>query len=71
MKDRVIACLHYKAEGHCNLGREGLFWSTCQKCNKYKAKPGSRPHPRRAKTRIQKMHEDAMKGWDRWLYEKE
>lgn len=42
-KTREIACIHYKAEGVCDLGKEGTFRRQCQKCKTYKAIPGGKP----------------------------
>lgn len=43
MKTRERQCESYICEGQCSKGREGTFYKYCQKCNKYRAKPGSRP----------------------------
>ena len=43
MKDREIACVHYKAEGNCDLGKDGTFRGHCQICPSYKKKPGAKP----------------------------
>lgn len=42
-KTREIACIHYKAEGNCNLGKEGTFYKQCQICKFYKKLPGGKP----------------------------
>ena len=42
-RDREIACAHYKAEGVCDLGKEGTFWHQCQFCKNYKKLPGGKP----------------------------
>lgn len=52
MKDREIACVHYRAERVCDLGKECEFWGHCQTCQSWKKKPGSlppRPDTRRKK----------------------
>ena len=43
MKNREIACLHYKAEGNCDLGKEGTFYAACQHCKFYHKLPGGKP----------------------------
>lgn len=43
MKNREIACLHYKAEGVCDLGKEGTFYAACQHCKNYSPLPHGRP----------------------------
>ena len=43
MKNREIACLHYKAEGNCDLGKEGTFYAACQHCKNYRKLPGGKP----------------------------
>ena len=52
MKDREIACVHYKAEGNCDLGKDGTFRGHCKICPSYKKKPGAKPA--RTDTRRQK-----------------
>ena len=42
-KTREIACAHYKAEGVCDLGKDGTFRGHCQTCPSYKKKPGAKP----------------------------
>jgi hypothetical protein len=42
-KSREIACIHYKAEGECDLGKEGTFRRQCQICKTYRAIPGGKP----------------------------
>lgn len=53
MKTREIVCIHYKAEGCCDLGKEGTFYKQCQICKTYKKLPGGRPA--RTDNRRQKM----------------
>lgn len=43
MKTREIACIHYKAEHDCDLGKEGTFYKHCQICKTYKKLPGGKP----------------------------
>ncbi len=43
MRDREIACIHYMAEGQCDLGKKGTFRGQCQICPTYKAKKGTNP----------------------------
>ena len=42
-RDREIACIHYRAEGVCDLGKEGTFRKHCQICKTYKRLPGGKP----------------------------
>ena len=42
-RDREIACIHYRAEGACDLGKEGTFRKHCQICKTYKKLPGGKP----------------------------
>lgn len=42
-KTREIACIHYKAEHDCDLGKEGTFYKQCQICRTYKKLPGGKP----------------------------
>lgn len=51
--DRVIQCIHYKAEGVCDLGKKGTFYKQCQHCKTYKKKSGSLPS--RTDNRRQKL----------------
>ena len=43
MKTREIACIHYKNEGNCDLGKECSFYGHCQNCSTYKKRPGAKP----------------------------
>ena len=43
MKERLIACIHYKCENSCDLGREGTFYHQCQTCKSYKPIKGGKP----------------------------
>ena len=52
-KEREIACVHYKAEGVCDLGKDATFRGHCQICPSYKKKPGGKPA--RTDNRRQKM----------------
>ena len=63
-KTREIACVHYKAEGNCDLGKDGTFRGHCQKCPSYKKKPGAKPA--RVDTRRQKAERIMRK--ERWDY---
>lgn len=42
-KDREIACVHYRAEGVCDLGKEGTFRKHCQICKNYSPLPHGKP----------------------------
>lgn len=42
-RDREIACIHYRAEGVCDLDKEGTFRKHCQICKNYKKLPGGKP----------------------------
>ena len=63
-KTREIACVHYKAEGSCDLGKDGTFRGHCQICPSYKKKPGAKPA--RTDTRRQKAERIMRK--ERWDY---
>ena len=52
MKDRLIACIHYKCENSCDLGREGTFYHQCQTCKSYS--PLRHGKPARIDTRRQR-----------------
>ena len=52
-KDREIQCVHYIAEKHCDLGKEGTFRKACQTCKTYSALRGGKPA--RTDNRRQKM----------------
>ena len=43
MKDREIACVHYKAENNCDLGKDATFRGHCQTCPTYSAIKHGRP----------------------------
>ena len=62
MKDREIACVHYKAEGNCDLGKDGTFRGHCQKCPSYS--PLRHGKPARIDTRRQKAERIMRK--ERW-----
>ena len=61
-KTREIACVHYKAEGSCDLGKDGTFRGHCQICPSYKKKHGAKPA--RTDTRRQKAERIMRK--ERW-----
>ena len=51
-KTREVACIHYRNEGNCALGKDGTFRKKCQTCKTYKALPGgsvARPNLKRKK----------------------
>ena len=64
MKDREIACVHYKAEGNCDLGKDGTFRGHCQICPSYS--PLRHGKPARTDTRRQKAERIMRK--ERWDY---
>lgn len=64
MKDREIACVHYKAEGSCDLGKDGTFRGHCQICPSYS--PLRHGKPARTDTRRQKAERIMRK--ERWDY---
>ena len=41
MKDREIACVHYRAERVCDLGKDCEFWGHCQTCPSHRPKKGA------------------------------
>lgn len=61
-KDREIACVHYKAEGKCSLGKEGTFRKQCQICSNYKKKPGGKP----ARTDNRRQRAERIMRKERW-----
>ena len=63
-KTREIACVHYKAEGNCDLGKDGTFRGHCQKCPSYS--PLRHGRPARTDTRRQKAERIMRK--ERWDY---
>jgi hypothetical protein len=52
-KTREVACIHYKAEGVCDLGKDGTFRKQCQICKTYS--PLRHGRPAREDTRKQRM----------------
>ena len=64
MKDREIACVHYKAEGNCDLGKDGTFRGHCQICPSYS--PLRHGRPARTDNRRQKAERIMRK--ERWDY---
>ena len=62
MKDREIACVHYKAEGSCDLGKDGTFRGHCQTCPTYS--PLRHGRPARTDNRRQKAERIMRK--ERW-----
>lgn len=64
MKDREIACVHYKAEGVCDLGKDGTFRGHCQTCPSYS--PLRHGRPARVDTRKQRAERARRK--ERWDY---
>ena len=62
MKDREIACVHYKAEGNCDLGKDGTFRGHCQTCPTYS--PLRHGRPARTDNRRQKAERIMRK--ERW-----
>ena len=63
-KTREIACVHYKAEGNCDLGKDGTFRGHCQICSSYS--PLRHGRPARTDTRRQKAERIMRK--ERWDY---
>ena len=61
-KTREIACVHYKAEGNCDLGKDGTFRGHCQICPSYS--PLRHGRPARTDTRRQKAERIMRK--ERW-----
>jgi hypothetical protein len=53
MRTREIKCIHYVAEGSCDLGHKGTFNKACQHCKQYRAAKGTAP--RRVDTRRRKL----------------
>ena len=42
-RTREIACIHYKCEHNCDLGKDACFRGLCQTCPTYKKLPGGKP----------------------------
>ena len=42
-RTRELVCIHYKANGECDLGKKAEFYGLCQTCPSYKKKPGAKP----------------------------
>ena len=63
-KTREIACVHYKAEGSCYLGKDGTFRGHCQTCPSYS--PLRHGRPARTDNRRQKAERIMRK--ERWDY---
>ena len=63
-KTREIACVHYKAEGSCDLGKDGTFRGHCQTCPSYS--PLRHGRPARTDNRRQKAERIMRK--ERWDY---
>ena len=42
-KTREIACIHYKCEHNCSLGKDATFRNLCQTCPSYTKLPGGKP----------------------------
>lgn len=42
-RTREIACIHYKAEGVCDLGKDACFRGLCQTCPVYSSLRHGRP----------------------------
>lgn len=59
---REIVCMHYKAEGVCDLDKEGTFRKHCQTCPTYS--PLRHGKPARTDNRRQKM--DRINRKERW-----
>ena len=64
MKDREIACVHYKAEGNCDLCKDCTFRGHCQICPSYS--PLRHGRPARTDNRRQKAERIMRK--ERWDY---
>lgn len=63
-KTREIACIHYKCEHNCDLGKDACFRGLCQTCPTYKKLPGGKPA--RVDNRRKKMDKIIKK--ERWYY---
>ena len=61
-KTREIACVHYKAEGNCDLAKDGTFRGHCQTCPTYS--PLRHGKPARTDNRRQKVERIMRK--ERW-----
>lgn len=67
MKDRTIPCKFYDCEYECQLGHEGTFYHSCQKCRDYV--PQKNRQPARKDLRQEKKHKRESNNWRDWGYE--
>lgn len=63
-RDREIACIHYRAEGVCDLGKEGTFRKHCQICKTY----SSLRHGRPARVDTRKQREERIRRKEKFDY---
>ncbi|MCI7205232.1 MAG: hypothetical protein MSA15_04420 [Clostridium sp.] len=63
-RERLIACVHYRAEGVCDLGKEGTFWHQCQFCKTY----SSLRHGRPARVDTRKQREERIRRKEKFDY---
>ena len=63
-KTREIACVHYKAEGSCDLGKDGTFRGHCQTCPSYSHLRHGRP----ARTDNRRQKAERIMRKERWDY---
>ena len=61
-RTREIACIHYKCEGECALGKDATFRGHCQICPTYKKLPGGKP----ARTDNRKQKLDRIMRKEKW-----
>lgn len=63
-KTREIACIHYKCEGNCDLGKDADFYGHCQICKTYKKLPGGKP----ARTDDRRQRQERRMRKEKWDY---
>ena len=63
MKDRELACIHYKCEGKCDLGHDGTFRKACQHCKQYKPVKGGQPARRNLKKEKMRKLANDRRNW--------
>lgn len=63
-KTREIACIHYKCEGNCDLGKDADFYGHCQTCKTYRKLPGGKP----ARTDDRRQRQERRMRKEKWDY---
>lgn len=63
-KTREIACIHYKYNGNCDLGKKADFYGHCQICKTYRKLPGGKP----ARTDDRRQRQERRIRKEKWDY---